>query len=138
MTHPKGSIVYAPKAKFSLPRAYTSELLFHIESHLSYTVSGSEITFLYSLIPAYRAYLKFQDNFWYGQSNSFTLDYIVEWNYQTNFPGGPETSFFLGVAYFFDPAVNRVAIDLTTISPSLHSRYILPPYPKPYWTPLDQ
>lgn len=137
MPHPKGSIVYAPSDKFSFPRAYVSELQFHIESHLTYSVSGSEITFLYSPIPAYRAYLKFQDEFWYGATNSFTLDWIVEWNYQTNFPGDVETTFFLGVAYAFDPTNGRSSIDLTTVSPSLDSKLQLPPYPRASWTPLD-
>jgi len=137
MTHPKGSIVYAPSPKFNIPRAYVSELFLHIEGNLTYTVSGSEITFLYAPIPLYRAYLKFQDKFWNATSNMFTLDWIVEWNYQTSFPGDTETTFFLGVAYNYDAFNNRVAIDLTTVSPSLHSRYSLPPFPTEYWTPLD-
>jgi len=136
MTHPKGSIVYAPHSTFSFPRAYMDELFLHIESHLTYSVSGSEITFQYSPLPLYRAYLKFRDEFWYAATNSFTLDWIVEWNYQTDFPGGTETTFFLGVAFNYDASLLSRAIDLTTVSPSLDSRISLPPYPRPYWTPL--
>jgi hypothetical protein len=137
MPHPKGSIVYAPSNKFAFPRAYISQLLLHIAPTLTYTVSSGEITFLYSPIPDYRAYLKFKDEFWQSTSNSFTLDWIVEWNYQTFFPGGDETTFFLGVAYNFDSSNNKASIDLTTIDPTLHSTIPLPPYPRPYWTPLD-
>jgi len=136
MPHPKGSIVYAPHPTFSFPRAYVPQLLLHIEANLTYSVSGSEITFLYAPLPLYRAYLKFEDEFWYASSNSFTLDWIVEWNYQTNFPGDTETTFFLGVAYNYDVDNLAPSIDLTTVSPSLDSRYTLPTYPRPYWTPL--
>jgi hypothetical protein len=137
MTHPKGSIVYAPHENFSFPRAYVSEIFLHIESHLTYVVAGDEIVFQYSPIPLYRAYLKFRDEFWYAATNSFTLDWIVEWNYQTNFSGDTETTFFLGVAFNYDIAQKRRSIDITTVSPSLDSRILLPAYPRPYWLPIS-
>lgn len=138
MAHPKGSIVYNPGGRFCVPRHYVSQLFLHIESHLTYSISVDEITFLYSPIPLYRAYLKFKDEFWNFSSNAYTLDFIVEWNYQTSFPGDAETTFFLGVAYSYDAGNCRHSIDLTTVLPSLDSVTPLPPPSNATWIPLDE
>jgi hypothetical protein len=133
VTHPKGSIVYTPQGQFNFNRSYVSEVLLHLESHLSYTVSGNEFTFLYSPAPTYRAFLKFRDEFWDWSSNTYSLDFVVEWNYQINFPGDTETTFFLGVAWNYDVTTHKFAIDITTVLPSLHSHYDLPPPTQVTW-----
>lgn len=133
MSHPKGSITYFPSARFSLNRSYVSELSFHLESHLTYTWAGNEITFLYSPIPTYRAYLKFRDEFVAYSSNTYTLDFIVEWNYETYYTGGPEGTFYLQLGYKYNPVTKRHGIDLTTVSPSLNSTLLLPSPTSPAW-----
>lgn len=133
MPHPTGILTYTPTGQFNLPRSYVPELHLYIESHLTYSLVGNEIQFLYSLAPTYRAFLKIRDVFWNWSSNTYSLDHIVEWAYQTNFTGDTETSFALHVAYEFNTARKAPAIRLQTISPALNSWIQLPQRNVPYW-----
>lgn len=134
-SHPKGTITYLPIPEWSFTRAYVGELWLQLHPDLGHTISGSEVTFTYSPIPGYLAYLKFKDNFWEWSSNHFTLDYIVEWNYEVVFPGGPEATYFLTITHAWSPTTGKYAIIARTAVPTNNYHYALPSRDAPYWTP---
>jgi len=135
MTHPRGALTYAPSPNFVLQRSYFDDVRWDAESHLGFTQSGSLFTLTYSPLPLYRAYVKFDDRFWNWSSNTYTLDFIIEYCYEQLSPSDPETDAGLTVALEFDTNIKRFAVVLRTVSPSVNHYYDLPARNQPYWRP---
>jgi hypothetical protein len=114
-----------------------SAIRFYQASGVAWTLVGDEIQFTYTPIPLYRAFLHFKTPFWAWSSNVYSLDWIVDYAYQTFFPGDTETSFYLALGYGYDSAVRRHVLEVRGVSPAVVSYLPLPPSPTDYWMPRD-
>jgi len=120
---------------FSVTRSYVSQLWFAMNGYLTYVQTDNVFEFRYLPIPTYKAWVIFLPNFWAWNSNHYTLSRMVQYAYETYVDGGTETSVGLAIKYLYDPDEGRHTIYVSTVSPSLNPKFLLPAGSSSYWCP---
>lgn len=136
MAHPHGSITYVPTAKFWLNRSFPEVLKVHT-NHVN-SVSYADGLISWGHIPPdnVRAYTKITDKFIPWNSNTYSLDYLVEYWYYVVLPSPIEYAWGGEVSFAYDPMVKKNCLIIATASADTDYYFDLPPAPPTWWRNL--
>jgi len=133
MTHPPGIMTFVPQAKFWFPRSYAEKLWIHTNSvNVPHLVDG-EIIWTHSPPDSVLGFTKIKANVFEWTSNTYSLDYVVEWWYYTIGTGGPEFEWGGEVSFAWSPAVKKNCLVIATVAADTDYYFDLPAPDFPYW-----
>ncbi len=136
MTHPPGIISYVPGGKFWFPRSYFTLLKVHTNHVNSVTYADGLITWGHVPPDAVIGYTKIRDQIIPWTSNTYSLDFVVEWWYYMILPSPTEYEWGGEVSYAFDPVVKQQCLIIATEAGDTDYYFEVPPAPPDYWPHL--
>jgi hypothetical protein len=134
MTHPHGIVTCLPQNQFRFTRAYITMLKVHTNSINVPHFSGYEITWQHNPPDTVLGHTGFKHNFIDWSSNTYSLDYLVEFWYFTVGIGGPEIEWGGELSIAWDNTVKRTCLVVATTAADTDYYFDLPPAPPTYWT----
>lgn len=134
MPHPPGSMTYIPRGKYYFPRSYVTMLKVHTNHVNIPSYADGLITWVHSPLDSVTGYTKLKDNFIAWSSNTYTLDYLVEWWYFTIAPSPTEYEWGGELSVSWDDTVKRTCLVVATVAADTDYYFPLPSPTGPYWT----
>lgn len=138
MTHPHGIVSYVPSGKFWLPRSYAIKLQVHTNHVNVPSYSDGLITWVHSPLDAVTGYTKIKDVFIPWSSNTYSLDFLVEWWYYTISPSPIEYEWGGELSFAWNPGEECNCLIVATESADTDYFFDLPPSPTDYWPNLPE
>lgn len=134
MPHPPGLITYVPQAKFYFARPYITKLKVHT-NHVNVPMySDGLITWTHSPPDAVIGYTKLRDRCVTWSSNTYSLDFLVEWWYYVITPSPIEYEWGGELSYAWDDSIKRTCLVVATAAADVDYYFDIPPAPSTYWT----
>lgn len=134
MTHPPGIITYVPRGQHFFTRAYVTTLKVHTNHVNVPSYSDGLITWVHSPLDAVTGYTKLRSNFVAWNSNTYTLDYLVEWWYYVIAPSPTEFEWGGELSIAWDDTVKKTCLIVATAAADVDYYWSLPSPTVPYWT----
>lgn len=136
MTHPPGIISYVPQGKFWFPRSYVTTLKVHTNHVNSVSYADGLITWGHVPPDAVSGQTKIRDQIIPWSSNTYSLDFVVEWWFYVINPDPHEYEWGGEVSFAWDGTVKEHCLIVATESGDTDYYFPLPPAPDNYWPSL--
>jgi hypothetical protein len=133
MTHPTGFVSYIPQGKFWFPRSYITKLKVHTNHVNSVSYSDGLITWGHVPPDAVSGQTKIKDQIIPWTSNTYSLDFVVEWWFYVISPDPTEVPWGGEVSFAYDPAAEAHCLIVATEAGDTDYYFDLPPSPTDYW-----
>jgi hypothetical protein len=136
MTHPHGIMTFVPGGQFNFPRSYVTKLKVSTNHVNVPSYADGLITWVHSPLDAVIAYTKLKDAFLPWSSNTYSLDWLVEYWYYQILPSPVEFEWGGSVRYAFDVTNECACVVIATEAADTDYFYDLAPAPTGYWPTL--
>lgn len=133
MPHPAGIVTYVPQGKFWFPRSYVTKLKIHTNHVNVPTYTDGIITWTHSPPDSVIGFTKIKDVFIPWTSNTYSLDFLVEYWYYQILPSPTEFEWGGELSFAYDSVVQANCLIVATESADTDYYYDLEPPPLPYW-----
>ena len=134
MAHPHGIISYVPQSQFRFTRSYITKLKVHTNHVNVPSYADGLITWVHSPLDAVIGYTKLKDNVVAWSSNTYSLDYLVEYWYYVITPSPTEYEWGGELSYSWDDTVKHTCLVVATVAADVDYYFDIPPAPPDYWT----
>ncbi len=133
MTHPAGVVSFVPRGKFNFPRSYVNHIKIHTNHVNVPSYADGLITWVHSPLDAVTGYTKIKDVFIPWTSNTYSLDFLVEWWYYVIAPSPTEFEWGGELSFAYDALINDNCLIVATEAADTDYYFPLPPSPTDYW-----
>lgn len=134
MAHPHGIVTCLPQNQWRFPRSYITKLKVHTNHVNVPSYADGLITWVHSPPDSVIAYTKLKDVFIPWSSNTYSLDFLVEWWYFQILPDPTEFEWGGELSVSWDDTVKRTCLIIATAAADTDYYFDIPPAPPTYWT----